>query len=91
MNNLQIFNKEKKNSLKKKTQIRNENLKWKNPITYILTKHMKLLWALLVNFVYAIEFDISFLFEYFSFALTFLVHICGFIIIISPVLFWSQD
>ena len=68
LNNLQIFNKKKKLAYKKKhTQIRNENLKWKNPFTCILTKRVKLLCALLVNFEYAIEFDISFLFEYCSY------------------------
>ena len=44
--------------------------------------------ALLVDFEYAIEFDIPFLFEYCSY---FLVHICGLIIIVGSVLFWSQD
>ena len=34
---------------------------------YILTKRMKLLCALLVNFEHAIEFDISFLFEFCSY------------------------
>ena len=48
------------NNIKKIDDFRNENLKWKNPFIYISTKRVKLLWALLVNFEYAIEFDISF-------------------------------
>ena len=34
---------------------------------YILTKHMKLLCALFIDFEYAIEFNICFLFEYCSY------------------------
>ena len=48
------------NNIKKIDDFRNENLEWKNPFIYISTKRVKLLWALLVNFEYAIEFDISF-------------------------------
>ena len=55
------------NNIKKIDDFRNENLEWKNPVIYISTKRVKLLWALLVNFEYAIEFDIPFLFEYCSY------------------------